>query len=67
MMNPYVAQRLTKERTTQFQAEAAQRKPAASAGRTIRHMTGWALIQIGLALVTSSAPHQHPTVRPQLP
>ena len=72
-MNPYVTQRLSEERTAQFQAEAAQHRlaaqhrPAASAGRTIRHMTGWALIQIGLALVTSSARHQHRTMSPELP
>lgn len=66
-MNPYAAQRLTEERITQFRAEAAQRRPTASAGRTIRHITGWALIQIGLALVTSSARRQHQTVSPELP
>jgi hypothetical protein len=68
-MNPYAAQRLSEERTTQFLAEAAaaRRRRAANTGRTIRHMTGWALIQIGLALVTSSAPGQHRTVRPELP
>ncbi len=65
-MNPYAAQRLTQERTAQFRAEAAQRRPAASTGRTIRHLTGWALIQIGLALVTSSA-RQHQIVSPELP
>lgn len=66
-MNPYAAQRLTEERATQFQAEAAQRRPAARAGHTIRHLTGWALIQIGLALVTSSARRQHRTMSPELP
>jgi len=66
-MNPYAAQRLSEERARQFQAEAARPRPAASAGRTIRHMTGWALIQIGLALVTSSARRQHRTVSPELP
>jgi hypothetical protein len=66
-MNPYTAQRLTEERTAQIRAEAAQCRPATNAGRTIRHMTGWALIQIGLALVTSSARRQHRTVRPELP
>jgi hypothetical protein len=65
-MNPYAAQRLAQERITQFRAEAAQRRPAASAARTIRHRTGWALIQIGLALVTSSARRQHRTVSPEL-
>jgi len=66
-MNPYAAQRLTEERTKQFRAEAAQRRPAANGGRTIRYLTGWALIQIGLALVTSSARRQHRTVSPELP
>jgi hypothetical protein len=66
-MNPYTAQRLAQERTTELLAEAAQRRPAPSAGRTIRHLTGWALIQIGLALVTSSARRQHRTVSPELP
>ena len=66
-MNPYAAERLTQERTSEFRAEAARRRPAANAGRTIRHLTGWALIQIGLALVTSSARHQHRTASPELP
>jgi len=68
-MNPYAAQRLSEERTKQFLAEAAQRRrrPAAHAGRTIRHKTGWALIQIGLALVTSSARRKHRTMSPELP
>jgi hypothetical protein len=64
-MNPYAAL-LAEARITQFRAEAAQRRPAANAGRTIRHKTGWALIQIGLALVTSSARRQHRTL-PELP
>jgi hypothetical protein len=66
-MNPYTAQRLTEERIKQFRAEAARRRPAASAGRTVRYLTGWALIQIGLALVTSSARRQHRTMSPELP
>ena len=72
-MNPYITQRLMEERTAQFRAEAAQHRsaarcrPTANAGRTIRHLTGWALIQIGLALVTSSARRQHRTVSPELP
>ena len=65
-MNPYTAQRLTEERIRQLRADAARRRPAANAGRTIRHMTGWALIQIGLALVTSSARREHRTL-PELP
>ena len=66
-MNPYAAERLTKQRTTEFRAEAAQRGPAGNVGRTIRHQTGWALIQIGLALVTSSARRPHRTTSPELP
>ena len=65
-MNPYVAERLARQRTAEFRAEAAQRKPAAGRGRTIRYHTGWALIQIGLALVTS-ARRQHFTVSPERP
>jgi hypothetical protein len=65
-MNPYTAERLAKEHTTELRAEAAKPRPAAHAGRTIRHLTGWALIQIGLALVTSSARRQHRTVSPEL-
>ena len=66
-MNPYAAERLTLQRTTEFRAEAARRGPAGNAGRTIRHRTGWALIQIGLALVTSSARRPHRAVSPELP
>jgi hypothetical protein len=66
-MHPYITQRLSEERTRQFLAEASRRKPAANASRTIRNMTGRALIRIGLALVTSSARHQHRTVSPDLP
>jgi hypothetical protein len=66
-MNPYAAERLTKERTTEFRAGAAQRRLAGNTGRTIRHQTGWALIQIGLALVTSSARRRQHTVSPELP
>jgi hypothetical protein len=66
-MNPYTAERLAQERTTRFRAEAAQRRPAARGGRTIRQLADWALIQIGLALVTSSARRQHRTVSPELP
>ena len=66
-MNPYVAERLARQRTAEFRAEAARRRPAASPVRTIRYQTGWAMIQIGLALVTSSARRQHRTVSPELP
>jgi hypothetical protein len=66
-MNRYAAERLTQQRITEFQAEAARRGPAGNVGRTIRHRTGWALIQIGLALVTSSARRPHRAVSPELP
>ena len=65
-MNPYVAERLARQRTAEFRAEAAQRKPAAGPGRTIRYHTGWALIQIGFALVTS-ARRRHGTMSLELP
>jgi hypothetical protein len=66
-MNLYAAERLTQERTTEFQAQAARRKPAGSAARTIKRRAGWALIQIGLALVTSSAWGAQRAVSPELP
>jgi hypothetical protein len=66
-MNPYTAERLAKERTSEFRARAAQHRAAGRASRVIRNQTGWALIQIGLALVTSSAQGQHRNVRPELP
>lgn len=66
-MNPYTAQRLAQERTTELRAEAARRRQTANSGRSIRHLAGWALIQIGLALVTSSARRQHQIVSPELP
>ncbi len=66
-MNPYTAERLAKERISELRAQAAQRRPAGRAARIIRHRTGWALIQIGLALVTSSARGQGRTMRPELP
>jgi hypothetical protein len=75
-MNPYASERLSQERTREFRAQAArsrlaretaQQGTARRTGRIIRHRTGWALIQIGLALVTSSARGQHRTVSPELP
>jgi hypothetical protein len=66
-MTPYAAERLTKERISEFRARAAQHRPRGRTGRVIRHRAGWALIQIGLALVTSSARGQHRIVSPELP
>jgi len=66
-MNLYAAARLTQERITGFQAQAARPRPAGSTDRRIRRRTGWALIQIGLALVTSSARGAQRAVSPELP
>jgi hypothetical protein len=66
-MNPYAMERINRQRTEEFRAEAARRRPAGNRGRAIKHRTGWALIQIGLALVTSSARGQHRPVSPELP
>ena len=66
-MNPYAAERLTSERTSQLRAEAAKRRPLGAPTRVLRHQTGWALIQIGLALVTTPARRQRRTIGPELP
>jgi hypothetical protein len=66
-MHPYIAQRQAEERARQLRAEASRRRPAARTGRTIRNMTGRALIRIGLALVTPSARRQHQIASPELP
>jgi hypothetical protein len=66
-MNPYAAERLARERAAEFRAEAARRQRAGNRHRTIRYQTGWALTQIGLALVTSSARRQHRLAGPELP
>jgi hypothetical protein len=53
-MNSYELERLAKQRTADIRKAAAQR-PAATRrdhARSIRHRTGWALIQIGLSLIT---------------
>ena len=65
-MNPYTAEQVARQRATEFRAEAAGRKPAASPSRTIRYQAGWALIQIGLALVMS-ARRRHSTMSLELP
>lgn len=57
-MNPYELERLAKQHTEDLR-ETAVRHHAAAARRdrtrSIRHRTGWALVQIGLSLVSSSA------------
>lgn len=74
-MNPYAAERMAEQRSADLRAEAARSRAAAAPGRpaggtgpSVRSLTGWALIQIGLALVTSPARHQHATaISPERP
>jgi hypothetical protein len=65
-MTPYAMEQLATQRTAEFQAEAARRRPAGNSEQTIRHVTGWALIHIGLAMVNSSARRQHRTASAEL-
>ena len=73
-MNHYAMQRIAQQRTAEVSAKAAgdqptaPNRPAGHRGQPVRNLTGWALIQIGLALVTSSARHQHSAeMSPELP
>jgi hypothetical protein len=72
-MNAYAVEQIARQRTADVQAQAAWNQPAAeirpaSRHPSVRNLTGWALIQIGLALVTSSARHQHTAaMSPELP
>jgi hypothetical protein len=58
-MNPYEIERLAKQHTSDIRKAAARHHHAAAArrgrGRPIRHRTGWALVQIGLSLISTSA------------
>jgi hypothetical protein len=63
-MNPYELERLAKQHTGDLRNAAAARHQAArhraaatrhDRDRSIRHRTGWALVQIGLSLISSSA------------
>ena len=57
-MNPYEIERLAKQHTSDIRKAAAQqhaRTARRDHSRTIRHRTGWALVQIGLSLISSSA------------
>jgi hypothetical protein len=66
-MNPNAAERIARQRHAELRAEAARSQPAGG-GSSIRSLTGWALIQIGLTLVTSSARSQRArTTSPELP
>ena len=57
-MNPYELERLAKQHTSDIRKAAAWYHIAAARRdrtRSIRHRTGWALVQIGLSLISSSA------------
>jgi len=62
-MNPYELERLAKQHTGDLRKAAVRHQAAAQhraaavrdRGRSIRHRTGWALVQIGLSLISSSA------------
>jgi len=57
-MNPYELDRLAKQHTGDIRKAVARQQAAAARrdrGRSIRHRTGWALVQIGLSLISSSA------------
>jgi len=57
-MNPYELDRLAKQHTGDIRKAVARHQAAAARrdrGRSIRHRTGWALVQIGLSLISSSA------------
>ena len=73
-MNSYAMEQIARQRTADVRAQTArdqrtaQNRPASRRGQPVRNLTGWALIQIGLALVTSSARHEHTTaMSPELP
>jgi hypothetical protein len=73
-MNFYAMEQIARQRTADVQAQTARNhptarnRPASRRGQPVRNLTGWALIQIGLALVTSSARHQHTAaMNPELP
>jgi hypothetical protein len=57
-MNPYEIERLAKQHNSDIRKAAAQHHAAAAArrdrGRSIRHRTGWALVQIGLSLISTA-------------
>ena len=73
-MNFYAMEQIARQRAAGVQDQTARNQPTARnrppnhRGQPVRNLTGWALIQIGLALVTSSARHQHTSaISPELP
>ena len=65
-MNPYEIERLAKQHTSDIRKAAAWYHIAAARRdrtRSIRHRTGWALVQIGLSLIsTANGPGNGPTM-----
>ena len=73
-MNAYAMEEIARQRTADVRAQTARNqptarnRPASRGSQPVRNLTGWALVQIGLALVTSSARDQHTTaMSPELP
>ena len=70
-MNPYELERLAKQHTDDLRKTAARHHAAARRDRTrsIRHRTGWALVQVGLSLISPSASGRGngPALQPGLP
>jgi len=73
-MNPYAMEQIARQRTAEVRAQTARtrptarNRPASRRSQPVRNLTGWALIQIGLALVTSSARDQRTAaMSPDLP
>ena len=70
-MNPYELERLAKQHTEDLRKTAARHHAAARRDRTrsIRHRTGWALVQVGLSLISTSASGRGngPALQPGLP
>ena len=73
-LNFYAMEKIARQRTAEVQAQTARNqptarnRPASRRSQPVRNLTGWALIQIGLALVTSSARDQRTAaMSPELP
>ncbi|MBO0814851.1 MAG: hypothetical protein J2P30_06835 [Actinobacteria bacterium] len=72
-MNAYAMEQIARRRTAEIRAQAQDQsadrnRPASHRSPSVMNLTGWALIQVGLALVTSSARHQRTAaMNPELP
>ena len=67
-MNPYELERLAKQHTSDIRKAAARQRAHRDHARTIRHRTGWALVQIGLSLISTprGGPGKGAAMRPSL-